>query len=470
VDAVQSVLYSLIRQRHEDGSLQKEWELWGLGTQLAEWLVLATAPPTETKVNPVLSIAQTPGLHYIFIDMLFVGLSDNTRLESYVSLYKTHNHAKMSPTTIEAMFLYHAGLELERLQLRSSEMRSMMGGALGTVARQRALDSKPLRCHHHASKKQQSELCRLALARAKSYDRARYFRRGATGLLRIYATEAATQASFRDSSAKRKAVAQIATCHVTEGGKRRRPAPPPEAYWHLLNPLHEPDAKITKKRGTGYGNTALAVKAKAEAARKRLQKPAPGVVVPTVAKSGKRKTEKALRNLTRPNAVPPLKKRRRKPRAVDQAREQRVGDNLADELDSAAAEEERAAAELQRCEEAEADAARRLDEIRLEAGRLLREDGERAAAARAAAAAAAETTAAEAAAARAQHAEQAKAREISEIKSAIKSFRDEFRAKHSRSPTHRDMQRAQYLRQRMMIERYNQLQHGIAPPTLTRQR
>ena len=172
-------------------------------------------------------IAQTPGLHYIFIDMLFVGLSDNTRLESYVSLYKTHNHAKMSPTTIEAMFLYHAGLELERLQLRSSEMRSMMGGALGTVARQRALDSKPLRCHHHASKKQQSELCRLALARAKSYDRARYFRRGATGLLRIYATEAATQASFRDSSAKRKAVAQIATCHVTEGGKRRRPAPPP---------------------------------------------------------------------------------------------------------------------------------------------------------------------------------------------------------------------------------------------------
>ena len=102
--------------------------------------------------------------------------------------------------------------------------------------------------------------------------------------MRIYAAEAATQAAFRMSSAKRKVVAQVATCHVTEGGKRRRLAPPPEAYWHLLNPLHEADSKITKKRGTGYGNAALAAKAKGEAARRRMLKPAPGVVVPTVAK------------------------------------------------------------------------------------------------------------------------------------------------------------------------------------------
>ena len=67
--------------------------------------------------------------------MLVIGLSDNTRLESYVSLYKTFCHVNMTAHTVELMFLYHAGLELERTQLKAPEMRSAHGGALKASAK-----------------------------------------------------------------------------------------------------------------------------------------------------------------------------------------------------------------------------------------------------------------------------------------------------------------------------------------------
>ena len=43
-----------------------------------EWLKLATAPERDTKSDPVLSEEHTPYLYNKFIDLLFVGLSDNT--------------------------------------------------------------------------------------------------------------------------------------------------------------------------------------------------------------------------------------------------------------------------------------------------------------------------------------------------------------------------------------------------------
>eukprot|EP00966_Prymnesium_polylepis_P269217 6219046-Prymnesium_polylepis.1 len=66
--------------------------------------------------------------------MLFVGLPDNTRLESYVSLYKTFCHVSMTATTVELMFLFHAGLEGERLALRAPAMRSTTRGGLREAA------------------------------------------------------------------------------------------------------------------------------------------------------------------------------------------------------------------------------------------------------------------------------------------------------------------------------------------------
>lgn len=65
VDKVQEELYRCIRLRQEDGSLQKEWQLWGLGKHLDEWLELATAAAGDTKTTAVLSVARTPGLYNI---------------------------------------------------------------------------------------------------------------------------------------------------------------------------------------------------------------------------------------------------------------------------------------------------------------------------------------------------------------------------------------------------------------------
>ena len=96
---------------------------------------------------------------------------------------------------------------------------------------------------------------------------------------------------------------------------------------------------------------------------------------------------------------------------------------------------------------------------------------------RALAAAAAETAkaesarkAAEVAASQAHHNERARARELADIEASIKSFRDAFVARHGRKPTPRDMESAAHSRQRIQIERYNQLKHGVAPPGLKRKR
>lgn len=91
----------------------------------------------------------------------------------------------MNATTLESMFLYHAQLDVERLQLRAPELRLTTHGAKGVAAVVNAEKKKWL-ITHAASKKQQLELCRLALARAKSYSRQRYFERGERSLARIY--------------------------------------------------------------------------------------------------------------------------------------------------------------------------------------------------------------------------------------------------------------------------------------------
>ena len=84
VDEVQKELYKCIMLRHGDGTLRKEWELWGLGEHLQECLTLATAPAGDTRTSAVLSVERTPGLYNIFIDMLFIGLSDNTRCAAHM--------------------------------------------------------------------------------------------------------------------------------------------------------------------------------------------------------------------------------------------------------------------------------------------------------------------------------------------------------------------------------------------------
>ena len=304
-------------------------------------------------------------------------------------------------------------------------------GAKGVAAVVNAEKKKWL-ITHAASRKQQLELCRLALARAKSYSRQRYFERGERSLARIYSAEALTQQEFRKLAAKRKVRAQVVTCDVTEGGKRRKLAPPPEAYWHLLNPLHAADTKVKQTKARGYGNDTLARKTTTERKRKAVLKPPPGTVVPAPKKGTRRRSAKQLAALSRPDVVPPLRRRGGKRKAAVYA-ERRTSSNLATELESAAVAEQRARIQ------SEQPLPKLLPNRQRRWRQLLPK----------------------------QH---GKLTEIAEIERTIRTFREEFKVTHKRYPTAKDMQCAEHTRTRMLIERYNQLKHGVAPPSLRRHR
>ena len=161
-------------------------------------------------------------------------------------------------------------------------------------------------------------------------------------------------------------------------------------------------------------------------------------------------------------------KQRAGKRKAAMAAAQRVRDNLDSELESAAEAEQRAAAWAEEWEEAEVAAAARTALLRAETAEWVRDNSERAAAERAAAIESAAIAAADANAARQTHNERARMREIAQIEESIKIFRDQFVATHKRKPTRKDKQSAAHTRQRLLIERYNQLKHGIAPPSLRR--
>ena len=441
VDEVQAHLFRFIRQRHEEGELSKEWQMWGHGDQVDEWLVLATAGEADTTENPALGPELTPCLYNIFIDMLFVGLSDNTRLESYVSLYKTFCHCNMDGTTVEEMFLYHAGLERERLQLRQPEMRSTCGGARRAGAKAQAEHGKLLPSHAR-SKKQLRELCRLALARAAQYEeqRKRFFARGEKSLKRMFQADKGKQEGFKMAAAGRMVVSQTATKELGEGGRKRRAEAPPEAYMYLLNALVEPGGEAAKRRGTGYGNDALKVKKSTHTKERKAAAPPPRIAVPKPTKSGGRRTERQLRQLAADRPMPKPKLARKRPaRAAAPSAEQLASAGLAAELDTAAAEAEvelrreeaeaiAAAAEVQRREEREADLQRHwvAQAAQREAAAAVAAERERAAAVDREAALA--------------KAEQIRAHERVELEKQIKQFGRRFQTEHGRPPRASDLQ------------------------------
>ena len=186
------------------------------------------------------------------------------------------------------MFLYHAGLERERMQLKAPEMRSAQGGALRPASLARA--DKPLRGHHAASKRQQMELCRLALVRAHAVDRKRYFERGPLSLVQLHWEERQAQEKFRRASAVRKLRAQTQTCAICPTGRKRKLVKPPEAFMYLLNPLLPVGAPAPKMtRAKGYGNDALKAKRATNGKRKADAAPPPRCVVPKLnTKTGRR--------------------------------------------------------------------------------------------------------------------------------------------------------------------------------------
>jgi hypothetical protein len=71
---------SLRRQKLELKEVMQMWKLSNTDQKIKEWQHLATAPEVEN--GTAFTAAACPLLHYTYIDMLFVGLSDNTPLVS----------------------------------------------------------------------------------------------------------------------------------------------------------------------------------------------------------------------------------------------------------------------------------------------------------------------------------------------------------------------------------------------------
>lgn len=277
VDAVQAELFAKLEERAKEGALQRTWRAWSLGAHLSEWLLLATAPGGDvekTKTDPVLSEARTPRLYEVYIEMLFIGLSDNTTLESFVSLYKTFAHCNMDEMTMDNLFQYHSGLAGERAALCAPEMRSEGGEALRPKAKEQRAKGKPLP-HPWRSKKQLRQLCRLTRVRrvclllathrgrssrvtgsafnhrASSISKARYFARGKASLSATHKTIVAARRAEVDEREEKKIASLRATMNAGPTGAKRRKVAPPEADRHLLNPLPAPGASVKKSKGTG---------------------------------------------------------------------------------------------------------------------------------------------------------------------------------------------------------------------------
>ena len=372
-------------------------------------------------------------------------------LESYVSLYKTFCHVNMTASTVEQMFLYHAGLELERLQLKAPAMRSTNGGVLREKSKARV--DKPLP-RHNASKKQLQELCRLALVRANAIDRRRYFQRGPLALVQLHWEERQRQQKFRHGAAERKLRAQTQTCIVCPSGRKRKAVAPPEAFMYLLNPLLPVGATAPKRRGTGLGNDALKGKKSNHKKQREALKPPPGTVVPKQNVSGRRMSEKQLRKAAAPKAILPLKRARKK--APLRAAAAAATVSMMEQLQTAqqeAAEAERQ--ETQRQAEAEARA-QRFELARQETAKALAAHRECVAAQ----VAAAELARAAEAAAQQESAERLRARDLHTIEAQVKEFYAAFKRQHGRRPKAADLECAANTGIKVMVERYNYLKHG----------
>ena len=353
-------MYTLLKQRHDEGELRKEWELWDLGAHVDEWLALATE-----------------------------------------------------------------------------------GKALTT---------------HHGSKQQQKELCKLALQKAREVDRQRYFSRGDEGLMRKHNAERKAGEVFRRGAAKRTAEAQAATCNYAPSGKKRKVEASPEAYLTLLNPLLAPGEKAKARHGTGYGNAALTCKSKVAVAKKRFAKPPPGVAAPKPTRSGRRRSERQLRQLSGEPALQRRRTRESIPRKAAPKADELAAAGLQDQLDEAAAEHEArlSKAEAQAAEEASfsaRQAARREElakEAAKEAERREREGKNR------------RTATSGETSDRQQATQYARGQlEQHELRRRrVKEFEHTFILENGRRPTQKDLEKPANMGARVDRDRYHFLMHG----------
>ena len=218
-DEVGPHLTALLSEHAED--VREQWRVWGLGEHLAEWLLLATAPPRAkppTGPGSIFRPDDVPGLWKAFISMIFIIPTDNTPCEQRVSVYRHEVSQNQNEWTVEAQWIYACRMQPERERL--VWLRSTSSRYLDTKARERAAAGKQLRLHAR-SKLQLTELWRWALQRAHGYGTAEALLHKVASLVR----QIGQRRRDAHSTAQASEVRMLwLTCSTGAAGGRRRAA------------------------------------------------------------------------------------------------------------------------------------------------------------------------------------------------------------------------------------------------------
>ena len=267
-DEVERLMLKRLQAHAADGSLDVQVERLQLKKKALtdELRLLASAPPGETALNPVLSLDRTPCLYSKFIPLLFVGFAHNLRIESLVSVLGKleRAHPKAHSQLVDFMFIYRTNNECERDARRAPAMRSTRGGGARAASKELAAEGKGLR-DHARSKKQQNLLQRQAEQRASRYDDVRR-RRGMESATQKRERWRAGFDGARDELDRVK-FEHLASSHaVTAAGNKRRLALTASECALLIPKLHAAAAKVPSVRGSGFKQAKMVAAGKARLA------------------------------------------------------------------------------------------------------------------------------------------------------------------------------------------------------------
>ena len=272
-DEVDRLMLKRLQAHAADGSLDVHVERLQLKKKAItdELRLLASAPPGETALNPVLSLDRTPCLYSKFIPFLFVGFAHNLRIESLVSVLGKleRAHPKAHSQLVDLMFIYRTGNEFERDARRAPAMRSTRGGGARAASKELAAEGKGLR-DHARSKKQHKLLQRQAEQRASRYDDVRR-RRGMESATQKRERWRAGFDGARDELDRVK-FEHLASSHaVTAAGNRRRVALTASECALLIPKLHAAAAKVPNVRGSGFKQAKMVAAGKARLAASKKE-------------------------------------------------------------------------------------------------------------------------------------------------------------------------------------------------------
>lgn len=275
-DEVDRLMLKRLQAHAADGSLDALVERLELkkAALTSELRLLASAPPGETTINPVLSLDRTPCLYTKYIPFLFVGFAHNLRIESLVSVLGKleRAHPKANSQLIDLMFTYRTGNEGERDERRAPGMRSARGGGARAAAKEAAAEGKGLR-DASRSKKQLGKLQLQAEQRAARYKGVRR-RRGAESARQKRKLWRAGFDGVREELDDAKLKHLALTHAVTANGNARR-APLTAQECSLLIPaLHTAGAKVAAVRGSIFKAAKMVKAGKARLAADKSAKKA----------------------------------------------------------------------------------------------------------------------------------------------------------------------------------------------------